>query len=117
MPLRICAESIAVPRDAVMDHAGAVRYRDSGRLCLRDRRHWQVGKAREEQRPVEFVHSPVHRGQAVPAALPEEGRVGELAVAMHDVEVVEPQTQGFPLQGVEGRRDAWRDTSVVAFQS
>ena len=99
-----------------MHDPGSVRGRDSGRLRGRDRRHRQVREAREEQRPVELVNSPVHRRETVAAACAEERRVRELAVAMHDVELVEAQPQRLELQRVERRRDARRDPTVAPFQ-
>jgi hypothetical protein len=52
----------------------------------------------------------------VAPARAEEGRMGELTVAMHDVELVEAQPQRLQLQGVQDRRDAGCDPSVAALQ-
>ncbi|SOR26743.1 protein of unknown function [Methylorubrum extorquens] len=96
-------ERVTVPGDPVMHNARPVRGRDAGLLRRRDRRNWQIGEASEEQRPVEFVHPPVHRRQALPPARAQQRRMGELAMTMHDVEAVEPLAQSFQLQRVEDR--------------
>ncbi|CAO4193733.1 hypothetical protein LFADAHJC_LOCUS2080 [Methylorubrum extorquens] len=110
-------ERVAVPCDPVMHNAGPVRGRDAGLLRRRDRRDRQIGEACEEQRPVEFVHPPVHRRQALSPARAQQGRVGELAMTMHDVELVEPLAQSFQLQRVEGRWNPGGDLPVPMLQS
>jgi hypothetical protein len=52
----------------------------------------------------------------VAPARAEERRMGELAVAMHDVELVQAAPQRFQLQGVQGGRDPRRDPPVAPLQ-
>lgn len=117
MVVRHGAQLVARSVDAVMHDAGPVRSRDACRLRRRNRRHRKVGEALKEKRPVELVDPPMDGGQAAPAVLTQESRMREFAVAVDDVELVEPQAQGFQLQGVQGGRDPGSHPPVSALQS
>jgi hypothetical protein len=59
----------------------------------------------------------MHRGEAVSSPLAEERRVGELAVAMDDVEIPETGAKCLQLQSFQDGRDARCNAAILTFQA